>query len=88
MKRYLVFIGAQYYPREGMGDFIYDTNLLDEIKDITLDHFKANYKRLENITTESFFEYLKDRKHYDYITVYDSLEKKNVIETFAEVEGL
>ena len=88
MKRFLIFIGAQYYPSEGMGDFIYDTNSLDEIKDITLDYYKGQFQRLEGITQDSFEVFLKDRKRYDYITVYDSVDKKNVIEDFSQIEGL
>jgi len=32
MKRYLAFFGEQYYPSQGMGDFVNDADTIDEAK--------------------------------------------------------
>ena len=88
MKRYSLFLGAQYYPSPGMGDFIYDTEFLDEIKDLVLDFYKNRYNEKLFTIEKSFTEYFKYIKLTDYIVVFDNETKQEVISEFHQVEGL
>ena len=62
MKRYLIFLGLEYYPEGGMNDFLIDCDTLEECKIAINKEIKtSNYK-----------------ERYNWSHIYDTETKKIV----------
>lgn len=78
MKRYLVFKGSTYHPSGGMKDFFMDCDCIDECLLAFKKYILKDYNKEYSMYNEK--EYLEAELGYAWTHIYDSKDKKIVLE--------
>jgi hypothetical protein len=77
MKRYLLFMGDDYYPEGGMNDFVGD---YDTVEDAIQAEKEEHLKSFTPTSIYSESEFLQSKRQYCWSHVYDTESKEKVCE--------
>lgn len=73
MKRYYAFIGMDYYPDGGMGDFLDDFDNIDDAKKAITEESEKEFNNYES--KQSQIDYFWE---YNWAHIWDSQERKEI----------